>query len=80
MEEKDEQYLLQIWNTVLDPQNVDPNKVFERFYKADEARSRTSSGLGLSIAKEFAEQMHARIWAELDGCIFYIKIAFPRAE
>ncbi len=80
LEEKDEQYLLQIWNTVLDPQNVDPNKVFERFYKADEARSRTSSGLGLSIAKEFAEQMHARIWAELDGCIFYIKIVFPRAE
>lgn len=43
------------------------DKVFERFYKADEARSISSSGLGLSIAKELVERMGGSIEARLEG-------------
>lgn len=76
LEEKEGKSLIRIWNEVRDPEKIDPEKVFERFYKADEARSKTSSGLGLSIAKEFTDQMHGQIQARLEGKIFYIEIYF----
>lgn len=40
-----------------------PQKVFERTYKADEARTSGGSGLGLSIAKELVEKMEGTVTA-----------------
>lgn len=76
MKQKNKMVHILVSNDVKNPDDIDVDKVFERFYKADEARSISSSGLGLSIAKELVERMGGSIEARLEGARFVVEIQF----
>lgn len=80
LERKEQTAVLSLKNMVSDPDKIDISRIFERFYKADEARSDSSTGLGLSIAKEFVLRMKGNIRAEMEGNWFCVNIEFPLLE
>ena len=54
-------------NLVSETSRPDPEQIFDQFYKADSARRKGSSGLGLFIVKELAEKMGGSVKAEFEG-------------
>ena len=61
----------------LTPEELD--RVFDRFYRADPARQRTTggTGLGLAIVKHLVEAQRGRVWARRDnGLVFGFSLPF----
>lgn len=59
-------------NRVAHPQDIDIEQVFKRFYRADAARTRSSTGLGLSIASGLMVKMEGELTASLEEDTFMI--------
>ncbi len=60
-------------NNIESNEEIDLSQIFSRFYKADPARTHSSTGLGLAIAKELAQQMNGEISAEINDNMFCVK-------
>ena len=61
----------------------DPNRMFERFYRADPSRSAAAGGvgLGLAISRELATAMKGRLWADFDeGTNLRLHLSLPAAR
>ena len=70
------QAVLRISNQVTASEQIDIEHVFDRFYKADAARSKTSTGLGLAIAREFVRRMNGEIGAKIEENEFIVEMSF----
>lgn len=55
----------------------DPCLIFDRFYKADTARGKGSSGLGLFIVKELMERMGGNVSARIKDGVLAVTLRFP---
>ena len=53
----------------LGPVRPDPERMFERFYRADPSRAAAAGGvgLGLAISQQLISAMSGRMWAAIDG-------------
>jgi len=61
----------------------DPERMFERFYRADAARSSAAGGvgLGLAISRELTTAMKGRLWADFDGGgVVRLHVVLPAAK
>lgn len=63
-------------NTIKDGKTPDIEHIFDRFYKADQSRSHSSSGLGLAIVKELVEKMNGSVSVQIEGKIFIMTLIF----
>jgi signal transduction histidine kinase len=64
------------------PHRPDPDRMFERFYRADPSRSAAAGGvgLGLAISRELATAMAGRLWADIDPSgILRVHLMLPAA-
>lgn len=55
------------------------SRIFERFYRCDEARNEKGSGVGLYVVKYIMERHHGSVKAENDGGL-KIKLYFPKED
>lgn len=78
LEKRAENIVLMIENNCENIDEIVVENVFDRFYKADKARTQISSGLGLAIAKDMIEKMNGKIKAEVKENIFTIKIIIEK--
>lgn len=66
-------------NKVADAAAIDASRLFERFYRADGARSGDGSGLGLAIVSSLCGRMGGSAAARTEGDELLVEIVLPRA-
>ena len=68
-------------NPVPEPAALNPDHIFDRFWRADPARLGGSggAGLGLAIVRQLTEAMGGTVTASLQGNTLTISLALPPA-
>jgi signal transduction histidine kinase len=77
LEKKDDKLHFSCYNDKKPGEVIDVEQIFDRFYKGDKARTSTSTGLGLAIAKGLVERMKGTISAEVKDELFILDIFLP---
>ena len=77
LREEDARKIFEIKNISVNPLNVKPEELTQRFVRGDVSRTTEGSGLGLSIASNLVKMQNGTFEIKVDGDLFKIIISFP---
>lgn len=80
LEESAGKIILSVANEVRPDTSPDMERLFERFYTADDCRNSGSAGLGLYIVKLLAEKMQGAVSASLENKTLSIYVVFQEVK
>lgn len=81
LERKEQEGILHVKDTGIGIESEDLPHIFERFYRADRARTRQGTGLGLAIARTLTEQMQGKITVQsTPGIGTHFSVHFPLVD
>ena len=63
-------------NSIENPDLLDNDRLFEKFYRGEESRTSQGSGLGLAIVEQLASKMGATVVATIEGKTLTITLCF----
>ena len=66
--------VIEIANKAEGLEELDTERIFERFYTADASRTSKNTGLGLAISKELAHHMGGSIQAKVENDLFIVSL------
>ena len=79
LEEEDETIYLVFMNFSASEIDYDRDEITERFRRGDKSRNTEGSGLGLSIAKSYAQVQGGDLYIDLDGALFKAIVSFKKS-
>lgn len=68
---------VRVSNQVVEALRPDPDRVFDRFYRHEEARRLGGSGLGMTLSKQIVERLGGMITCRLDAESVVFTVEFP---
>ena len=74
---------LTVENTIPSPNSIEPERLFDRFYRGDQSRNSKTGGygLGLSIAKAIIDTHKGKVKVtKVDDKVLSIRILFPKVK
>lgn len=77
---KKEKVILTFSNKYDPKLEIDPGKIFQRFYVANEAREKQGSGLGLAIVELLCQRIDSSVSASVDSNYFTIQLEISSYE
>ena len=75
---KSEKFTLTVSNPIPEDSELDPNRMFERFYTGDSSRSH--GGTGLAVVKEYTTRLGGEVDARINGGELVIELKLKAAE
>ena len=73
----DRSVVLSVSNPVSEDSELDPDRMFDRFYTGDSSRNSGGTGLGLAVVKELTEKLGGSVKAEKEGIKLTVKLELP---
>lgn len=72
--------VLSVANPIPEDSELDPDRMFDRFYTGDSSRNSGGTGLGLAVVKELTSKLGGNINAVRSGGMLTIKLELPAGK